>query len=126
MRFFAKLSLAVLPAALLLPVASVSFPPDSNHGRQLFDKRCTGCHDLDRTKSAPPLRAIFGRASARDPAYPYSDALKHAHVTWDAATLDKWLADPDRLIPGNDMSFRLDDPAERAAIISWLKQLAPN
>jgi cytochrome c len=122
MRFLAKLSLAVAPAALLLPIA-VSSPTDANRGRELFEKRCTGCHALDHTKAAPPLRAIFGRPSARDPVYPYSDALKHAHVTWDTPTLDKWLADPDQLVPGNDMSFGLEDPAERAAIVAWLKQL---
>ena len=45
-----------------------------------------------------------------------------SHVTWDEATLDKWLADPDRVIAGNDMSFRLNDAGERADIVAYLKE----
>ncbi len=45
-------------------------------------------------------------------------------MRWDETTLNKWLADPDCLVPGSDMSFRLDNAAERADIIAYLKQLA--
>ena len=51
-------------------------------------------------------------------------AMKGASVTWDEVTLDRWLADTDSVIPGNDMSFRLNDPSKRADIIAYLKQLS--
>ena len=38
--------------------------------------------------------------------------------------LDKWLADPEAVAPENDMGFRVNDAAERSAIIKYLKQLA--
>ena len=97
--------------------------PDATRGRTLFEKRCTGCHAVDGIKAAPPLRGIFHKPAARNAKFPYSDALKSAHLTWDEATLDRWLADPDATVPGNDMSFRLDKADERADIVAYLKQL---
>jgi cytochrome c len=70
------------------------------------------------------LRNVFGHGSGSDPRFPYSDALKKARLIWDAKTLDLWLANPDALVPGNDMSFRLDEAGERAAIIAYLKQMS--
>jgi len=54
----------------------------------------------------------------------YSDAVKAAAVTWDEATLDRWLTDSETVVPDNDMAFRLNDPAERANIIAYLRQLS--
>ena len=60
----------------------------------------------------------------KDPQFTYSDAVKAASVTWDESTLDRWLTDTESVIPDNDMSFRLNDPAERANIIAYLRQLS--
>jgi cytochrome c len=117
-----KLVIAAMALAVLLAGASDA-KPDAVRGRALFERRCTGCHALDGLKAGPPLRGVFGRAVARDPRYPYSDALKNARFSWDEATLDRWLTDPEAVVPGNDMSFRLDSPAERADIVAYLKQL---
>jgi cytochrome c len=67
---------------------------------------------------------VYGRNAAKDPQFAYSDAVKAASVTWDESTLDRWLADTESVIPDNDMSFRLSDPADRANIIAYLKQLS--
>jgi cytochrome c len=66
---------------------------------------------------------VVGRAAAHDPEFQYSDALKQARLVWNEGTLDKWLADPETVAPGNDMPFRLDNASERADIIAYLKQL---
>jgi cytochrome c len=50
--------------------------------------------------------------------------MKGASVTWDDATLDRWLADTESIVPDNDMSFRLNDASKRADIIAYLKQLS--
>lgn len=91
-------------------------------GKDLFENRCAGCHSLDRNKEGPLLRGVFGRPAATAPSFPYSEALKKSNITWDEATLNVWLTDPERLVPGTDMSFRVDSQAERDAIILWLKQ----
>jgi cytochrome c len=92
-------------------------------GKELFERRCSGCHSLDKNKEGPLLRAVYGRAAGTAPGFEYSEALKAARFTWDANTLDKWLADPEQLVPGNDMAFRLVTAEERAAIIDYLRRV---
>jgi cytochrome c len=53
----------------------------------------------------------------------YSDALKKANIRWDDASLDKWLTDPDAMVPDTDMAFHLADGEERKAVIAYLKTL---
>jgi len=71
----------------------------------------------------PRLRGTFGRKAGTLDGYPFSDALKESRIVWNAETLDRWLADPDQLVPGNEMSFRVPKPEERAAIIEYLRSL---
>jgi cytochrome c len=66
---------------------------------------------------------VYGRAAGKDPQFTYSDAVKNASVIWDESTLDRWLNDTESVLPGNDMTFRLNDRAERTDIIAYLKQL---
>ena len=79
-------------------------------GRVAFEKRCTGCHALDHEKSGPRLAGVFGRRAGSLSSYPYSKPLKKSNVVWNEATLDKWLADPDSVVPDSDMAFRLNNP----------------
>jgi cytochrome c len=97
---------------------------DPGRGRDAFEKRCTGCHALDKIKVGPPLRGVYGRNAGRDARFTYSDAVKTTSVTWDETTLDRWLTDTESVIPDNDMSFRLNDAGERASIIAYLRQLS--
>ena len=95
----------------------------STRGRELYEKRCTGCHSLDGVKVGPPLRAVFGRRAAADPSFPYSEALKKSGLSWNETNLDRWLTDPEALVPDSDMAFRSNQAEERAAIIAYLKEL---
>lgn len=88
--------------------------------------RCAICHDASsarQNKIGPELYGAFGKAAGTHaPSYSYSAALKDSGLKWDAATLDKWLENPRTLVPGNRMSFPgLKDPAQRQAIIDYLK-----
>ncbi|MBN9662636.1 MAG: c-type cytochrome [Acidobacteria bacterium] len=98
--------------------------PASGPGREVFEKRCTGCHSLDGVKVGPPLRGIFGRRAAAYGSFPYSAALQKSALTWNEATLERWLTDPESLVPDNDMAFRMSRAEERTAIIEYLKQLS--
>ena len=125
------LAIFAVAVALLLPCSYAVFAApagkgmgDANRGRELFEKRCTGCHSLDGDKEGPRLRGVFGRKSGSAPSFKYSDALKNANITWDADVLDKWLTDPDKLVPNNDMEFQLAKAAERSDVIAYLKQLS--
>jgi cytochrome c len=97
---------------------------DPNRGKEVFGKRCAGCHALDREKQGPRLRGVFGRKSGSIVSFKYSEALKSANVIWDSSSLDQWLTDPDKFIPDTDMDFHLSDSGERSDVIAYLKQLS--
>ena len=119
-----RTTLTILTGVVCVTVVIAAPAKDTDGGREAFEKRCTGCHALDKVKVGPPLREVYGRAAGTHPQFTYSDALKNASVTWDESTLDRWLSDTESVIPDNDMSFRLNDQAERAKIIAYLKQLS--
>jgi cytochrome c len=96
---------------------------DAAEGKAIFEKRCTGCHGLDADKDGPRLRGVFGRKAASVPSFQYSEALRKSGLTWDAASLDKWLTEPDAFVKDTDMAFRVANEKERSAIIQYLKEL---
>jgi cytochrome c len=119
----------IILTVLALVVSSAVLPSDGwaqagQSGKDLFERRCSGCHALDADHEGPRLRGVVGRAAGSVKTFQYSEALKNAKYTWDEATLDKWLSDPDSVVPDNDMSFRVPKQEERAAIISYLKSLS--
>jgi cytochrome c len=100
---------------------ALSAPED--RGKELFVRRCSGCHAPDLNKEGPRLRGVYGRKAASAPGFAYSEALKKVDVHWDEASLDRWLTDPDAMAPDTDMAFRLSDGEERKAVIAYLKSL---
>ena len=119
-----RTTLAIITGVVCVTVVIAAPGKDTDGGREAFEKRCNGCHALDKVKVGPPLHGVYGRAAGTNPQFAYSDALKNASVTWEQSTLDRWLIDTESVIPGNDMTFRLNDPAERTNIIAYLKQLS--
>ena len=70
----------------------------------------------------------MGRKAGSVPDFPYSISVKSSGIIWDEAALDKWIANPDAVIPGNDMSPPypgVADPAIRKKIIAFLKEISP-
>ena len=124
MRPILRTTLAILIGALCTILVIAASAKDLDRGRDAFEKRCTGCHALDKIKVGPPLRGVYGRHAGKDPQFASSDAMKTTSVTWDEATLGRWLTDTESVIPGNDMAFRLNDPADRANIIAYLRGLS--
>lgn len=95
----------------------------ATNGASLFARRCGGCHSLDGDKEGPRLRNVYGRKAGKVPGFLYSEALKKADITWDTASLTKWLTEPNDVAPDTDMDFRVPSADERTAIIGYLKQL---
>ncbi len=100
-------------------------PPDSAAGRTLFATVCSACHAADQNKVGPMLDGVVGRRAGSVPGYPYSTALAQAGITWDADSLDKWLAGPQHFIPGAEMPFSLPDAVRRRDVIAYLETLKP-
>jgi cytochrome c2 len=93
-------------------------------GKDLFERRCTGCHSLTENREGPRLQGVYGRTSGEVAGFAYSDALKKAHIVWSDTSLEQWLTDPDTLVPGNEMSFQVPKPQERRDIIEFLQESA--
>ncbi len=91
-------------------------------GKQVFEKRCTGCHAMEENREGPRLQGVFGRTSGTVAGFAYSPALIQARIVWDESTLEQWLTDPDTLVPGNNMGFHVAKPQERLDLIMYLKQ----
>jgi nitrite reductase (NO-forming) len=103
-------------------VAAAGLQGDAVAGRQVF-KKCQACHSLEPGKSilGPSLAGIIGRKSGMSADFSYSPALKQAALTWDAATLDAYLMDPQKTIPGNRMPFPgLKTDHDRKDVIAFL------
>jgi len=116
--------LAVAVATCLLPHATGAAGPangNAAYGKILFEKRCTGCHSLDRNKEGPRLGGVYGRKAGSVADFSYSDELKAAKITWDAESLDKWLTNPEVMMPNTDMAFHVSSSQERADIIQFLR-----
>jgi cytochrome c len=97
---------------------------DPVRGKELFEKRCGGCHSLDADKEGPRLHNVYGRKAGSIPTFKYSGALKSAQITWDAGSLDRWLTDTESVVPDNDMDFHVPKADERADIIEFLRASA--
>jgi cytochrome c len=67
---------------------------------------------------------VYGRKAGSLSSFGYSDALRQSQLVSDDRTLDEWLTDPEKRVPGSDMAFRVPSGDERAAIIAYLKQIS--
>ena len=96
--------------------------PDATHGRELFGERCAACHALDSNKLGPMLGGVVGRRAGAAAGYNYSAALKAADLIWSKTSLDAWLADPQKFVPGAKMPVRVLDPSARKDLVAYLQQ----
>ena len=98
----------------LVAASSLSLPgqePPTANGKELFERRCGGCHALDRDKEGPRLAGVYGRMAGSVDSFDYSEALKESGVIWNDESLNKWLTDPDQFLPNNNMAFISKSPA---------------
>lgn len=115
----------VIAATAAFTACSVAFAAgDAQRGARVFGA-CIACHSLqqDRHLTGPSLAGVWGRkAGSVETYHRYSDALKRSEVVWNEGTLDAWLRDPQKLVPGNTMQFQgLPDDKARADLIAFLK-----
>jgi cytochrome c len=112
-------------AALLALCSSALAAGDADAGLALYKARCSACHSLDYNGAGPAHRGVFGRGAALAPGFAYSDALKSSHLVWDEASLERWLADPEKVAPGQRMGINVPDAKDRADLIAYLKKASP-
>ena len=104
-------------------------PPggDLARGAALF-QQCAACHSVETGVhlTGPSLAAIWNRRAATVPGFGrYTDALKRVAITWDSATLDRWLARPEAVVPDTTMTFAgIENARQRADVVAYLRAVA--
>ena len=115
---------ACAAAGLLAGVSGAALADgDAAAGKKVFNK-CKVCHSLaaGENKIGPSLAGVVGRGAGAVEDFKYSDAMKGSGLTWDAATLDQYLADPKGFVPGNKMAFvGLKKEEDRANVIAYME-----
>jgi cytochrome c len=121
--------LYVLAVAVLVTISFGVFVAFSDgnpaRGQRIFGT-CAACHSLqpDQNMTGPSLADLWGRKAGNLPSFNrYSPALKSANVIWNDKTLDDWIAHPQHLVPGNQMTFAgIKDARQRADLLAFLKE----
>jgi cytochrome c len=115
----------VLHATIVtLALTMSAYAGDSSRGEQVFG-RCATCHSLAAGENGigPSLHGIVGRKAGTAPGYNFSKAMTASAIVWDAATLKKFLADPEATVPGTKMhAGAIADPQAVDDLIAYLKQ----
>jgi cytochrome c len=97
-------------------------PPDATFD-PVFEP-CAHCHQIGpgaRMTTGPSLQGLIGRKAGTLVGYPFSPAMQGSGLTWDEATLDRFIASPQALVPGTRMIYAgLDDPARRKALVDFI------
>jgi cytochrome c2 len=104
----------------LAPAAEAADPAA---GKSVFSSTCSICHSVQPGKNmvGPSLFGLVGRKTGSVPGFHYSPANQNANLTWDGATLDKYLQSPRAVIPGTIMTYGgLKDDAKRSDLIAYL------
>jgi cytochrome c2 len=123
MRLLLVAGVAALAAATVGPV-TLAWAADAPHGKMVFQEQCGLCHTAGAVGEAglgPDLTGVVGRkAGAGDATFSYTDALAKSGITWAPDSLDKFLSDPQAMVPGTAMPISLADPKDRADVVSFL------
>ena len=121
-----KFVAVALAAALALASGSAMAAGDAAKGKKVF-KKCKACHTVNKggkNRVGPNLFGIVGAKAGSVQGYRYSKAMKGSGLTWDEATLDKFLKKPKKLVKKTKMRFPgLKKDSQRADIIAYLKTL---
>ena len=115
--------------SVLLATTGALAAGDPAKGAVAF-RACAACHSIEPGEhlTGPSLADIWNRKAGTVAGFArYSEAMRHSDITWTEGTLDKWLSNPDRFLPGTSMSFSgLKASQDRLALIAYLRAVSEN
>jgi len=121
---FRIVTLAAAALAVLMTVGTAQ-AGDAAKGKKVFAK-CKACHTVDKggkNKVGPNLHGVVGKKAAMVEGFKYSKAMQESGLTWDEATLDKYLTKPKALVKKTKMAFAgLKKQSQRDDVIAYLKE----
>ena len=110
----------VVVALALSAGAAASAAGDATRGEELYS-RCVACHALNHDRVGPRHCGLVGRKAGSVPGFAYSSAMKDSKLVWNEKTLERFLADPVKTVPGTTMTYAgISDAGERADLIAYL------
>jgi cytochrome c2 len=125
-RSFAVYGAALGYAFLTSPLSASTTQAvgDVKAGQAVFN-RCAACHSASPgvNKIGPSLAGIVGSQSGAVPGFHFSTGMRNAKVTWDAASLNKFLQNPNGFVHGTSMFFSLPSAMDRQNVIAYLQTL---
>jgi cytochrome c len=118
-------TLAACMGLLRLTAAMPAAPAED--GKIVFNNFCRTCHSVKAgdNRLGPSLHGVVGSKAGHSPGYGYSQSLRQSGVTWDEATLERWIENPEAVIPSNNMKpyNGITDAAIRKRIVDYLKTM---
>jgi cytochrome c len=113
-------AIAIAAMASGIIVSGTIYAGDPRKGEEIYS-RCLACHALEYDRVGPRHCGLLGRRAGTIPDFQYSEAMRRSKLTWNAKTLDRFLTDPAKTVPGTNMTYAgVKDAKERADLIAWL------
>ena len=123
MNHFRKFLCVALALAGVISAAAA----DEQSGRQVFERRCRGCHGGASGPAdypiGPRLDGIVGSNAGTADHGVHSRAVMDSGIVWDRDSLRRFLSNPQREVPGTLMAARVSDPAELEDLLDYLESL---
>lgn len=124
-QYIRRLSVLAAGSLLVMLCSVPTLAADANTGRIAFREQCSLCHSAEPNDGgggdAPNLFGVLGRRAASQPRYPYSKALAECGLTWDSATLERFLNSPNDVVPGSAMTVSVPEKVTRENLIAYFQ-----
>jgi glucose/arabinose dehydrogenase/cytochrome c2 len=118
----------IRPSAIVLAAmvcATPAFGADANAGKNYFHQQCALCHSAQPGDGGgaqgPNLDGVVGRHAASDAQFGYTKAMQASNLTWDPATLDRFLKSPTTVVSGSAMVIAIPKDEDRANVIAYFQ-----
>ena len=125
-----KETLANFTPVLSVEVKQLLQTADATAGEEFFMRKCSSCHDeykSDTHGKGPNLWNVMGRKAGSSPGFDYSDAMRQSGHTWNYATLNYYLTNTKRAVPGRIMNFKgIRKDKNRAKLLLFLRSMNDN